>query len=242
MNSRTHVLTPCLARGRQPACSSRQTRVSRFSSLRSNPEYGTHSITAGPKAEPPTPVPAAPLPPPALELETSCNLASPPGPPWPEEVQELGEGQATGSHHCADCPAALLRAPRAALQARVHRSGVLPVGPQQCKPWGGGGHRSTVLKGSRSPKPHTSARHLPESGVLGDTEYTRQGPCPQSLGHILETTRQQGGRWNMILGELIHSSPFVKQGTTQRSVSSSKTYGDCQVHQRFTLDLLAATY
>lgn len=115
MNSRTHVLTPCLARGRQPACSSRQPRVSRFSSLRSNSAYSTHSITAGPKAEPPTPVPPPPLPPPALELEIACNLASPPAPPRPEEVQELGEGQGTVSHNCADGLTAFLRAPRAAL-------------------------------------------------------------------------------------------------------------------------------
>ena len=74
---------------------------------------------------------------------------------------------------------------------------------QQCKPWVVGAMGTRCSKAAAPPKPHTSARHLPESGVLGDTEYTRQEPCPQRLGHILETTRQQGGRWNMAIPVLL---------------------------------------
>ena len=83
---------------------------------------------------------------------------------------------------------------------------------QQCKPWVVGAMGARCSKAAAPPKSHTSARHLPESGVLGDTEYTRQEPCPQRLGHILETTRQQGGRWNMILGELSPFQSFCRTG------------------------------
>ena len=113
---------------------------------------------------------------------------------------------------------------------------------QQCKPWVAGGTGAWCSKAAAPSKPHTSARHLPERGVLGDTEYTRQEPCPQSLGHILETKRQQGGRWKTILGELSPFQSFCRTGdhsevakqlqNSQRLASPSMIYSGpsgCQI-------------
>ena len=82
---------------------------------------------------------------------------------------------------------------------------------------------SSVKPGWRGPREHGAPRQLlppnltPQPGtslrgVLGDTEYTRQEPCPQRLGYILETKRQQGGRWNTILGELSPFQSFCRTG------------------------------